>query len=57
MRSNTESIRPTPALATRHLRPVLIDWLARAVRPPTRRRICTPQVVWTVILFAAAFAR
>jgi hypothetical protein len=57
MRPKTQSIRPTPAQATRHLRPVLTDWLARAVQLPRRRRTCTPEVVWKVILFAAAFAR
>ena len=57
MRPNPKSIRPTPADATRHLRPVLTDWLSRAVRLPEGRRVCTPAVVWTVILFAAAFAR
>lgn len=57
MRPKTQSIRPTPATATRHLRPVLTDWLARAVRLPARRRTGTPGVVWPVILLAAAFAR
>lgn len=57
MRPTSQSIRPTPATATRHLRPVLTDWLDRAVRLPARRRTCTPGVVWKVILFAAAFAR
>lgn len=57
MRPGQRSIRPTPAEATRHLRPVLTDWLGRAVRLPTRRRTCTPEVVWAVILFASAFAR
>jgi hypothetical protein len=57
MRPKTKSIRPTPSEATRHLRPVLTDWLARAVPLPQRRRTCTPEVVWHVILFAAAFAR
>src|SRR5829696_2836152 len=57
MRPTAQSIRPTPATATRHLRPVLTDWLTRAVRFPTRRRTCTPAVVCQVILFAAAFAR
>src|SRR5690349_16307129 len=57
MRPGRQSIRPTPADATRHLRPVLTDWLGRAVRLPGRRRTCTPGVVWTVVLFAAAFAR
>jgi putative transposase len=56
MRPAQQSIRLTPATATRHLRPVLTDWLTRAVRLPVRR-ICTPEVVWTVVLFAAAFAR
>jgi len=51
-----QSIPPTPASATRHLRPVLTDWLSQAVRLP-KRRTCTPPVVWKVILFAAAFAR
>jgi hypothetical protein len=57
MRPGQQSIRPKPAQATRHLRPVLTDWLGRAVELPTRRRTCTPEVVWAVILFAAAFAR
>lgn len=57
MRPRRPSIRPTPAQATRHLRPVLTDGLGRAVRLPTRRRTCTPEVVWSVILFASAFAR
>jgi hypothetical protein len=57
MRPTHQSIRPSPATATRHLRPVLTDWLTRAVRLPARRRACTPEVVWKVILFAAAFAR
>lgn len=57
MRPKTQSIRPTPTEATRHLRPVLTDWLARAVRLPIRRRTCAPEVVWKVVLFAAAFAR
>jgi hypothetical protein len=57
MRPKIQSIRPTPAEATRHLRPVLTDWLARAVQLPKRRRTCTPEVVWQVILFAAAFTR
>lgn len=57
LRPGPQSIRPTPAVATRHLRPVLTDWLGRAVRLPARRRTGTPEVVWRVILFAAAFAR
>ncbi len=57
MRPKTQSIRPTPTEATRHLRPVLTDWLTRAVGLPARRRACTPEVVWKVVLFAAAFAR
>jgi putative transposase len=57
MRPTRQSIRPKPAEATRHLCPVLTDWLSRAVRLPARRRTCTPEVVWRVILFAAAFAR
>jgi hypothetical protein len=57
MRPAPQSIPPTPAAATRHLRPVLTDWLARAVRLPAPRRTCTPDVVWRIILFAAAFAR
>jgi Transposase DDE domain len=57
MRPGHQSIRPTPAEAIRHLRPVLTDWLGRAVRLPTRRRTCTPDVVWRIVLFAAAFAR
>ncbi|HYH65709.1 MAG TPA: transposase [Urbifossiella sp.] len=56
MRPIPESIPPTPAAATRHLRPVVTDWLTRAVQLP-RRRTCTPEVVWKVVLFAAAFAR
>jgi putative transposase len=36
---------------------VLTDWLKRAVELPSRRRTCTPEVVWAVILFAAAFTR
>src|SRR5947207_3147258 len=57
MRPTQRSIRPTPAQATRHLRPVLTDRLARAVRLPERRRTCTPELVSRVILFASAFAR
>jgi hypothetical protein len=57
MRPTPEFTRPNPAAATRHLRPVLTDWLSRAVRLPAGRRSCTPEVVWKVILFAAAFAR
>lgn len=57
MRPRTPSIRPRPAEATRHLRPVLTDWLGRAVQLPPRRRTCTPERVWSVVLFAAAFAR
>lgn len=57
MRPTRQPIRPTPAQATRHLRPVLTDWLGRAIRLPIRRRTCTPDVVWKVVLFAAAFAR
>ncbi|QEG26546.1 Transposase DDE domain protein [Gemmata obscuriglobus] len=57
MRPKRQSIRATPAHATRHLRPVLTDWLGRAVQLPKRRRTCTPEVVWRVVLFAAAFAR
>ncbi|QEG29706.1 hypothetical protein GobsT_45040 [Gemmata obscuriglobus] len=57
MRPKTQSIRPTRGHATVHLRPVLTDWLGRAVQLPRRRRRCTPEVVWQVILFAAAFAR
>ncbi len=57
MRPKAQSIRPTPVHATRHLRPVLTDWLGRAVSLPKRRRTCTPEVVWRVILFAAAFTR
>lgn len=56
MRPTHQSIRSTPATATRHLRPVLTDWLARAVGLPNRRT-CTPEVVWRVILSAAAFTR
>jgi putative transposase len=56
MRPAHQSIRPTPATATRHLRPVSTDWLARAVGLPNRRT-CTPEVVWRVILSAAAFTR
>lgn len=57
MRPTRQSIRATPAHATRHLRPVLTDWLGRSVQLPKRRRTCTPEAVWRVILFAAAFAR
>jgi hypothetical protein len=57
MRPILKSIPPTPAAATRHLRPVVTDWLTRAVQLPRRRRTCTPEVVWKVALFAAAFAR
>lgn len=57
MRPNPKSIRPTTSDATRHLRPVLTDWLSRAVRLPEGRRVCTPAVIWNIILFAAAFAR
>ena len=57
MRPTPKSIPPTPTAATRHLRSVLTDWLARAVRLPGRRRTCTPDVVWKVVRFAAAFAR
>lgn len=57
MRPAPKSIPPTPAAATRHLRPVVTDWLTRAVQLPGRRRTCTPEVVWKVVLFAAAFAR
>lgn len=57
MRPKAQFIRPTPGTATRSLRPVLTDWLGRAVQLPKRRRTCTPEVVWRVILFAAAFAR
>jgi hypothetical protein len=56
MHPTRESIRPTPVTATRHLRPVLTDWLSQVVRLP-KRHTCTPEVVWRVILFAAAFAR
>src|SRR4051812_38173154 len=45
---------PDDSLPDPHLRPVLTDWLARAVRLPARRRTCTPGAVWQVILFAAA---
>ena len=57
MRPTPKSIRPSAATATRHLRPVLTDWLSRAVRLPRRRRVGTPAAVWRVILFAAAFPR
>ncbi|AMV27387.1 hypothetical protein VT84_23510 [Gemmata sp. SH-PL17] len=57
MRPMNQSIRATSGHATRHLRPVLTDWLGRAVPLPKRRRTCTPEVVWRVVLFAAAFAR
>jgi putative transposase len=57
MRPAPKSIPPSPATATHHLRPVVTDWLSRAVRLPGRRRTCTPDVVWKVVLFAAAFAR
>src|SRR5437868_6029242 len=56
MRPAQQSIRSKPVEATRHLHPVLTDWLARAVQLP-KRRTCTPELVWKVILFAAAFAR
>lgn len=56
MRPTRHSIRSKPVEATRHLRPVLTDWLSQAVRLP-KRRTCTPEVVWKVILFAAALAR
>ncbi|HEY1190629.1 MAG TPA: transposase [Gemmata sp.] len=56
MRPRTQSIRPTAAEATRHLRPVLTDWLGRAVRLPPRRRTCTPETVWSVVLFARSIA-
>ncbi|QJW94775.1 hypothetical protein FTUN_2298 [Frigoriglobus tundricola] len=57
MRPATQSIRPTPVTATRHLRPVLTDWLGRAVRRPKRRRTCAPETVWRVVFFAAALTR
>lgn len=57
MRPRRPSLRPTPADATRHLRPVLTDGLGRAVQLPKRRRTGTPEVVGKVVLFAAAFAR
>ncbi len=57
MHPKAQFIRPTPGTATRSRRPVLTDWLGRAVQLPKRRRTCTPEVVWRVILFAAAFAR
>ena len=57
MRPTGQSIRPTPADATCHLRPVLTDGLSRAVRLPEGGRVCPPTVVWNVLLFAAAFAR
>ena len=57
MRPASQSLPLTPATATRHLRPVVTDWLARAVRLPGRRRTCTPEVVRKVVPFAAAFAR
>lgn len=57
MRPASQSIRPTPANAIGHPRPVITDWLGRAARLPERRRTCTPDVVWKVIPFAAAFAR
>ena len=50
-------MRPRPAEATGHLRPVLTDGLSRAAQLPPRRRTCAPQVVWSVVLFAAACAR
>jgi putative transposase len=57
MRPIPTSIPPTPAATTRHLRPVVTDGLARAVRLPRRRRTCTPEVVGKVVRFAAAPAR
>ncbi|QEG28565.1 hypothetical protein GobsT_33470 [Gemmata obscuriglobus] len=57
MRPTNQSIRGTPGHAKVHPRPVLTDWLGRAVPLPKRRPTCTPEVVWRVILFAAAFAR
>lgn len=57
MRPTRQSTQATRVHATRHLRPVLTDWLSRAVQLPKRRRTCTPEVVWRVVLFAAAFAR
>ncbi len=57
MRSRPHCIRRTPVSATRHLRPVLTGWLSRAVRLPTNRRTCTPATVWSLLPFAAAFAR
>jgi putative transposase len=57
MRPTQQSIQPTAAGATRHLRPTLIDWLSRAITLPKKRRTCTPPVFWHVILLAAALAR
>ena len=58
MRPGRQSIRPTPASATRHLRSVLTEWLGRGVELPRKgKRRCTPTLVWRVVLFAAAFAR
>ena len=57
MRHTPEFTRLTPRNATQHLRPVLTDWLGRSVRLPTTGRTVTPERVWRVILFAAAFAR
>jgi hypothetical protein len=57
MRPARQLIPRTPAAATRHLRPTLTAWLSAAVRLPTRRRKCTPGVVWQVLPWAAAFTR
>src|SRR5262245_49309144 len=57
MRPPPQSIRPTPSHAIPHLRPVLTGWLGRAVPLPGGRRRCAPDVVWQVVLFAAAFGR
>lgn len=58
MRLTTPYIRPSSGSATQHLRPVLTDWLTRAVHVPVRgARRCTPGVVGHVVLWAAAFAR
>lgn len=56
MRHTHQYTRLTPRNATQHLRPVLSDWLGRSVRLPTGRTV-TPERVWQVILFAAAFTR
>ncbi len=57
MRSAPHPIPRRSAAATRHLRLVLVTWLSSAVRLPAGRRTCTPDVVWQVLVWAAAFAR